>query len=324
MYRSSDTAAVLPEPAREKIKAGIMETRKKVEEMIDRHGQPFAFALYDVFFERGGVKDLLDFPDDKHGYLTRFLRTRPGMARVSWINDVLIEKDINHAAHSLLRLGLESETRLWSKRVQLSLSKLAFMAQGRRPSSAKTGLFTLEPAAHDAATKRDEDKIGLIDRQLGLMDIQTKLHRQVFKTIAVAIDETAELDLAMQVHGANLPKKHKVVKEIFEEGLEGLINHRALDPMTLVDLLTLITLTEDQAEAIPDRFYLALLAARHGLQGRELDIATRLIWRRCFIRNDWAKINDTNMRGDREVSSRLTETAMFRTCYACHQNGMFC
>jgi nuclear pore complex protein Nup133 len=309
-----------PTTSADAVKSLEVETaaeRKRIARMLDKHGQPFAFALYDVMLQKEGVQNVLDYPDDKHGYKTKFLRSKPELARVSWINDIDKERDIDHAAETLLTLGLDRETQVWSKKIELSLGKLALLAQAEKPPSAKTGLFSLEPAKGSSS---QEDRIELVDRQLGVIGIQGQLHSQVFHEAGAAIDETAELELAMAAHGANLPKKHKVIREIFEDGIKRLINHDVLEPMTLIDLLTLISLKSGQAEEMADPFYLALVAAKYALRGPELELATRLIWRRCFIRDDWAKINDTSMRGDREVTSRLTETAIFQACYACHEN----
>ncbi len=78
--------------------------------------KPFAFAVYDILLRDEGVKSVLDFPGDEDGYATQFLRTKPELAKISWINDVEREKDIDHAAETLVSLGLTREQQVWSKK----------------------------------------------------------------------------------------------------------------------------------------------------------------------------------------------------------------
>ncbi|KAI1045139.1 hypothetical protein LB505_013196 [Fusarium chuoi] len=79
-----------------------------------------------------------------------------------------------------------------------------------------------------------------------------------------------------------------------------LLKHEALDAMSLIDLLTLIYLKPESRAEIPNPFWLALLVAESSCHSDEVKEAKRMIWRRLFIRDDWAKINDTQLKDDQD------------------------
>jgi nuclear pore complex protein Nup133 len=81
--------------------------------------------------------------------------------------------------------------------------------------------------------------------------------------------------------------------------------------MTLIDLLTLASLKPEARDEIAHPFWLALKVADSSCHNDEKKEAKRLIWRRLFIRDDWAKINDTQLKDDREVVERLADTELY-------------
>jgi nuclear pore complex protein Nup133 len=293
----------------------IKSKEKDVERYCNKYGEVFAFEVYDRLLETDGVRAILDFAGDKHGFKTKFLRTKPELARISWINDIERENDIDHAAETLLDLGLSREQQVWNKKIELSLGKLALLAEAQ--SGPDDSIFAVARANGDA---RHDAQLDQIDRELGVIKIQDQLYSQVFPTVSLAVDETAELDLAMETHAKNIPKKQKALMQTFENGMRRLLKHEALDAMSLIDLLTLIWLKAQSRDEIPDPFYLALLVAENSLKGDEFKQARRLIWRRCYIRDDWSKINDTQLKDDPEVVERLSDTALFYMLVACYSN----
>ncbi|PKS07530.1 hypothetical protein jhhlp_006134 [Lomentospora prolificans] len=289
---------------------------KRLTGYFDKYGQDFAFAAYDILLEKNGVASVLDFDGDNHGYKTKYLRSNPELAKISWINDVEGEKDVSHAAETLLDLGLTKEELLWNKKVELSLGKLALMASdaslGREyaliPSDAKV---TPENALQEQFFK--------VDRELEVIKIQEALFQSIYPTVETAVDEAAEVELLMEVQAPDVPKKHKIFSHLLEAGIRRLIRHEALDPLTLIDVLTLARL-DDESEIGQDRFFLALSVAHYALVGEEYKQTRRLIWRRCFIRDDWTKINDTQRKADVEVADMISNTTLYRTYAACFGN----
>ncbi|OLN82205.1 Nucleoporin NUP133 [Colletotrichum chlorophyti] len=296
-------------------KAEVRE--KQIGEYFDKYGEAFAFPTYDILLDNSGVQTVLDFPHDKHGFRTKFLRQKPELAKISWINDIEEEHDIDHAAETLLDLGLTREQQVWNKKIELSLGKLALMAESEETPAS--GLFNFKRDNSDnKGTSGQEEKLGAIDNQLSLIRIQDQLYGQVFPSIQTAVDESAELQLAMQTHCVHLPKRQKALIQLFENSMKRLLKHEALDVMSLIDLLTLITLPVETAADILDPFYLALEAASFGLQGEELKTAKRLIWRRCFIRDDWSKLNDTQLKDDSVVEEKLANTSLYSALVCCY------
>ncbi|GKT90561.1 nuclear pore complex subunit NUP133 [Colletotrichum tofieldiae] len=313
--RSEATVSRSQADARELTKKAEAK-EKRIGEYFDKYGEAFAFPTYDILLDNAGVQAVLDFQYDNHGFRTKFLRQKPELAKISWINDIQGEDDMDHAAETLLDLGLTREQQVWNKKIELSLGKLALMAESQKPPPSD--LFGFKRAKTDAE-EVSEDKIEAIDNQLGLIRIQDELYAQIFPSIQTAVDESAELQLAMENHCVHLPKKQKALIQLFENSLRRLLRHEALDVMSLIDLLTLISLSPETAADIADPFYLALVAASYALQGEELKMAKRLIWRRCFIRDDWTKLNDTQLKDDSVVEEKLARTTLFSAFISCYQ-----
>ncbi|SPN97343.1 related to NUP133 Nuclear pore protein [Cephalotrichum gorgonifer] len=278
--------------------------KEKLKSYFAKYGQDFAFAAYDVMLAKDGVAGVLDYPGDDHGFKTKYLRSKPELAKISWINDVQQEKDISHAAGTLLDLGLWREQQAWSKKIELSLGKLALLASEDDVPSEPTR----------ASSERSGKQLDQINKELEVIRVQDMVFSEILQTVSTALDEAAELELAMEAHAPDVPKKHKVLQQVVENGMRLLLKHEALDPLTLIDILTLANLGDSYTGN--HRFFLALTVAHNGLRGQEYKAARRLIWRRCYIADDWATINDTQRRGDMEVAELIGNAVLFRTSVA--------
>ncbi|KAK4152117.1 Non-repetitive/WGA-negative nucleoporin C-terminal-domain-containing protein [Chaetomidium leptoderma] len=291
--------------------------KQKMGRLFDEYEESFAFRAYEVLLDSSGVQAVLDFPYDKNGYATKFLRTKPELAKISWINDIEREKDIDHAAETLLDLGLTREQQVWNKKIELSLGKLALLAD--------------EAEQGDSVGSESEGRNGVnlekIHHALELIKIQDALYSQILPTIQEGVDESAEVELAVKEHATLIPKRQKAFHQVFEDSISRLLRHEALQPHTLVDLLTLASLPSNHNDTIGDQFYLALKVAKYGLKGEERSDAERLIWRRCFTRDDWKRVNETNEKGDLDQLATVGETAAYHTLFAVvdeqHSNPKF-
>ena len=307
----------VPIDASDLILAKVDSLRSRLKGYFDRYGQDFAFAAYDTLLAKDGVMGVLDFDGDVHGYKTKYLRSKPELAKISWINDVEEEKDVSHAADTLLDLGLSKEQLLWNKKVELSLGKLALMAS----DSSLGREFALGPADTKSAPETvREEQLFKVDNELEIIKIQDALFREIYRTVQTAVDEAAEIELAMEAHAPEVPKKHKIFSQLLETGIRRLLRHETLDPLTLIDVLTLAKFNDQTPGVVDERFFLALSVAHHALVGEEYKQTRRLIWRRCFIRDDWSKINDTQRKPDIEVADIISNTTLFRTYAACFGN----
>lgn len=293
------------------------------ERCFREYGKRFGFATFDILLRLKGVEAVLDFMpelDKQYGYRTLYLRTKPELAKISWINEVERENDIDRAADTLISLGLTRENQVWSKKIELSLGKLALLAQSEETlEDDAPKLFAYSKRAN-ASHKQEErqNRLKAVGDELELIKIQDRLFQQVLPTVQNAIDEQAELQLAMEVHGAHVVKSgNKALRHIFENALIRLLKHEALDPLSLVDLLTLIAFPADAAPPQQEQFFLALRVAKAALRGEEQRDTQRLIWRRLYIRDDWAAINKgTSLRSDQAVQELVAGTVLFETCYA--------
>lgn len=276
-------------------------------------GSDFATAFYKYYVKRGELFAMLD--DDEHTqYLSSFLRSKQVFAKVAWINDVTRDKDFDHAAKSLLDLGLRREQHLWSKKVELSIGKLARLA-GKAYSEA-AGLIIPDGGITELME---------VKKQIALAHIQDRVFAHVQPSINNAIDESAELQLAMEVFGSNTLSGRPALSNLLTETMSALIGHQALTALQIVDLLTLMGSNKNPEEdGLIDgqEFYLALEALKSGpLDRNEQNLTERVIWRRCMIRDDWSEINDTASKDDDHVSRQLQRTALYSTLRACVKNS---
>ncbi|KPM46163.1 Nucleoporin [Neonectria ditissima] len=290
----------------------MREAKKtKVEDSFSNYGQPFAFPLYEFLLQKHDVEAVLEFDLDKFGFKTQFLRSKPELAKISWINDVQQEKDVGQSADTLVELALNKEQQVWNKKIELSLGKLALLA-AREEGAGNPGAFKV---VSDEA--RIEERLKKVDDELIAIKIQDQLYSQIFPSTYDAVDEAAALNFAMEAHSMNIPRRQKAQHQIFEDGMKRLLRHEALDAMTLIDLLTLVSLKPESRDEIAHPFWLALKVADSSCHSDEKKEAKRLIWRRLFIRDDWAKINDTQLKDDSEVVERLAETELFSMLADC-------
>ncbi|KAJ4302556.1 hypothetical protein N0V88_002706 [Collariella sp. IMI 366227] len=296
----SDTAA------QEKLALAKLK-KQKMGRLFDEYDETFAFRAYEVLLESSGVQAVLEFPFDRNGYATKFLRTKPELAKISWINDVEREKDIDHAAETLLDLGLTREQQVWNKKIELSLGKLALLAD--EAEHGATNSFTNNDGKNGASLEK-------VDHALEIIKIQDALYTQILPSFQDGLDEPAELEMAIKEHGVLIPKRQKALQTIFSDAMGRLLRHEALEPHTLIDLLTLAALGPGHYDAIGDQFYLALKVAQYGLKGEERTDAERMIWRRCLIRDDWKRVNETNNKGDLDQLATVGETAAYHTLFA--------
>ncbi|KAI1441690.1 Nup133 N terminal like-domain-containing protein [Annulohypoxylon stygium] len=311
-------AGLAPEKV-EKIESKLTSKEEQVREYFRIYGKDFAFPFYEYLFTTYGVDALLEYDGDKK-FKTMFLRTKPQLAKVSWINDIIGEEDIDHAANTLLDLGLAREQQVWNKKIELSLGKLARMAESSRPSSQAS--MSIQEASVSGTT--DDARVDAIDRELTIIGVQDDLYNtQICPVISVAL-EGEELSLVQETFALKIPKRFKILSQIFEDALRRLLDHEALDPLTLIDLLTLITLPPETREQMPDQFFQAILVAHNGLNGADRVQAERLIWRRCFLREDWMQLNNTSLKNDNDTVELLGQTDLFQfycILYANQQNA---
>lgn len=290
--------------------------RDRVQHCFAKFGAPWATAFFEEDINHRLMSDLLDGWPEQQEYLNTFLRDRKEYAKLSWINDITRETNFGQASETLLDLGLKRETDLWSKHVELSLGKLALLAG--RSYSQTNGILIPDGG---------KTELSAVHNQLGLIKIQETIFDFILPCVEPAIDEKAELQLALESYGnSNLVKQPKLLS-LLNEGMASLIKYEAMKALGLIDLLTLMGgngISEGLYYLRSQQFYLALKATRYGLADKEEKTLTqRIIWRRCMLRDNWAEINNTAQKDDQQVSEQVAATALYQTFRQCLKDCLF-
>ena len=278
--------------------------QERMSSYFHTYGDRWARALYSKKISKGLLADLLDDGPEEQVFLTHFLRSQPAYAKISWINEVVNERNYGEAARTLRNHALTSEMVLWNKKIELSLAKLAGMAVSEASGS------TQQPD--------ESHHIHRIDNELSLIAVQDRLYAHVLPTIQAAIDETAEVDLVMAEFAKHFVEGKPALRKVLEHGFTRLVHREVLSPAELVDVFTLMDeVTYDEEEFGGQEHLLALQALKlSGLAAREPELCTllkKIIWRRCMIKDDWEEINKTELKADTQVEVETGATALFRT-----------
>ncbi|ESZ92355.1 hypothetical protein SBOR_7265 [Sclerotinia borealis F-4128] len=293
---------------------------KALSDRMDKYfatfGASWATALYEYYISTGGLPEMLNEYQNQGAFLTAFLRDKPEYAKIGWIHEITRERDYDEAARMLLELGLDREQDVWSKQIELSIGKLSRMA-GRNYSQTN-GIII--PDGGEAELIR-------ANQELGLIKIQDLIYNYIHPSINTAIDDNAEVQLALEAHGNKSLKRQFSFMNLLENSMTHLVKHEAMDAFCLVDLLTLMGdnfRTMEQDDFSLGRFYWALEAIRLGASNKEEKLLMqRVIWRRCLLRDDWAAMNNTEAKDDQLVEDQLKTTALYWTLKACFKNRIF-
>jgi nuclear pore complex protein Nup133 len=301
---------------KQQLEAEDAAQRVRAKTYYRRFGRGWAVATYKHYIKAGTWSGLMDEDKENQHYLTNFLRSRPEFSKIAWINEVVEEKDFDRASQALLSEGINRERDNWAKKVELSIGKLARLA-GKKYSQSN-GLIIPDGG---------QLELKAANEQLELCKIEDQLLELVIPACTGAIDEKAELQLALEVLGNKNLAGTKVLSSLLEQNMSRLLKRQVLNAHSLIDLLTLIGRNdkpEEYDEIQGQEFYLALKTLKLG--GLDLDeqrLVERVIWRRCLIHDNWATLNDTAGKDDQEAQSLLERTALYSTLRACYKNRKF-
>lgn len=286
-----------------------IECQRKLKAMKDRirryfekYGDDWAVAFYSSHINENRAiqlfaKDYFDQPA-----LTKFLRADPSRAKLGWINEVFGEKNFNAAGAALIKVARHQESNSWCKKVELSLAKLALMCGD--------GNNTPRPDIEELKRKNQTE--------LRLVAIQEKVYSHFQDVIFGALDEGSAMELLIDTYGCHAVHDRPALQQVLRQGFEEIIGHRVMEPGLLIDVLTLMDQhpSEPGSDIAGQEFWLALQVL--DLCWRDMDKTTRestlkIIWKRCYIRDDWAAINNTTNKSDEQVEHELSNTALFWT-----------
>ncbi|EOD44293.1 putative nuclear pore complex subunit nup133 protein [Neofusicoccum parvum UCRNP2] len=292
---------------------------KKLEQRIrtyfEKFGQAWADALFGSHIHLHKSAMMLDKRSVGQELLTKFLRSQPAYAKLSWVNDVLGENDFAAASQALMHVGTKQETRDWSKKVEVSLAKLSLMAA--------------EADGKVDAIEQREARSDRCDSELRLLELQEKVHKHIKPTIDGALDDDSAIDLVMMDYGTLFVKNRPALQQLLKRGFEEIIAHRVLDAGLLIDVLTLMDHAQHESgpQDISGRQNFMALQALAASQSI-LDQATwegslKLAWKRAFLCDDWEAVNNTVQQADEQVQEALEGTLIFWTLKQGYQTGLW-
>ncbi|KAI2722616.1 hypothetical protein CBS147332_3545 [Penicillium roqueforti] len=297
------------------IDVSTTQTEIDADQLIAKYFDKFGDLWADAYFSRQiamGYPGTLFTMRKYQSAVTRFLRSNPAYSRLSWINDVIGENDYDTAAVSLENLAIGSEKDLWSHRVEISIAKLGKLATQEQMDSPVVASTLQEDL------KRLEDYVE-VD---GIQDI---LYQYVEPVLQGAIDEKAELELALGQYGEHIFEDRPSLHEILSDALSTLIDRQVVGADGLIDILTLMGPTQladdSESEIVRSEFHLALQVLDYGRYGQRdpayLMALQRLIWRRCLIKDDWVARGKAAEGPNGDAHNSVADTALYRSLTAC-------
>ena len=284
--------------------AKIELLRRRIDEYFKTYGAAWANAFFSRFIDNGRLWELLDEWTFQRPHLTSFLQSDPRYARLAWINEVGQEEDYSTAAYQLKVASKQEET-VWSKKIQLSMSKLATMAA---VSQGQTS---------DAEAKASMNKI---DRTVEELTAQERLQDLFAPTLSQALnDPIARTEIIMEHYGRSFVRKKPALRHTMQLSVTDIIAGKVLGVEEFIDTVSLIddNSLEPGSDFMVGRFLQALKLLRNANVGvgdiSRKDLQEKIIWRRCIIQDDWADINHTENLTEKEVKIKTATTALFRT-----------
>ncbi|KAF2809526.1 uncharacterized protein BDZ99DRAFT_520877 [Mytilinidion resinicola] len=276
----------------------MKKLQKRIAGYFTKYENDFAEAYYSnhiVNNEQSQVfsEDCLNQPA-----LTTFLRADPARARLGWINEVVGEKNYVGAATMLTEVGSIQESNNWCKKMELSLAKLALLCAKQKGVS--------NPQLEKLKVQNEAE--------LKLVAIQDKVYSHFYEIIMRALDEASAADLLMDDFGG-LVVEQPALQQLLKQSFEEIIAHRVVEPLLLIDTLTLISQNPrgGSDDIAGSEFFMALQVleiCRPDLTQAAYEDTRKLIWKRCFVRDNWEALNDTTDKGDAEISRDIISTAL--------------
>jgi nuclear pore complex protein Nup133 len=292
---------------------------KTIGRYFELYGQDFANTFYKAEIQDNQLAELLEQNYGKQRQLTEFLRSDPAYAKLSWINDATAENDLLHAGKSLMDVAQKQENNAWSKKMELSLAKLAII--GCQKPSTNGSLSRRDSRKDSPHEQLAEELLTRNTAERTLSQVQDRLYNNIRPVLLATIDEKAARSFLIENYGRGT-KNRTSLELLLEQGLEELMRHHVLAPDVLINILTLLAFVSSddlEIEISGRETFLALKVLDASNLCEEPSSAEYgrmlldLIWKRLFIRDDWKAVNVTEGKSDQDTEDTLKETALFQT-----------
>lgn len=272
----------------------------RVRRYFDKYGDEWADAYYSRHIAENNTARLFVTDKQYQPVLTRFLRAEPARARLAWINEVCGEQNFKAAGETLLQVAKHQETNAWCKKVELSLARLALFCETESAQEKKSW--------QEVAEK--------VNSELELTKMQEHIHGLLEPVVSGALDDESALELVMDEFGQGRLGERPALQQLLRQGFEDLINFRVLETPLLVDVLTLMEYDPyhyPDSELASNEFCYALQALADSWDSMDKsvrDSTLRLVWKRLYIQDNWAELNETSDLSDHQIETRLGSTML--------------
>jgi nuclear pore complex protein Nup133 len=294
--------------------------KERIARYFDQYGEKWAKAYFTKHIVENKSGQLLQKAAPYQKFLTDFLRSEPNHERLSWINEVIAEKDYEAAGLRLYTAAKGQETNAWCSKVELSLAKLAMLCKDEvKPDMPERQKLKSNDPQYLASKERNDQLRSLaykhINTGLDHAKIQDLVYERLVPAITTSLDDETTVENLMKEFGQGRLAERPALQSLLRQGFDDLVHHRLMDPCLMIDVLTLMTYDE-KAEPPADylhshefAFALRILA----LNWDQIQRTTRtglvgVIWKRLILKDDWARINDTKDISDQSLTDFLVGT----------------
>ncbi|KAL1296840.1 hypothetical protein AAFC00_004463 [Neodothiora populina] len=299
----------------------IKAKRDELETTIQRYfkdiGEGWANAFFDAHLHEHHSYGLLREAEKYQNDLTKYLRADPSRGRLGWIHDILREQDFTEASKALGELARGQESKLWNKKIELSLGKLSALAVKEEAKEKKSDSTTVK---HELARQESD---------LNIVSIQEEVKDSFEPILFAAVDTEAEVQLVSDAYALTLKRRLPSFHQSMEIAFEDMLKNIVLSAERLIDVLTLMDPHPPEtaeSELSDSQFYLALQvlsSSKKELPADQFDMLQKLIWKRCWLSDDWELINNTKRKSDKFVTERVRESMVCKTYALGLKNSLF-
>lgn len=310
--------ATLGDDGQAVLQQNIAALQANIGRYFQEYDEEWSVPFFDHGLSKSNAGSLFELAQ-KHwqAHLTRYLRGNPARAKLCWVNDINVDSNYDHAAQSL-KTAAAQEQSLWAQGVEYSMARLALLA-------------AQEEAVSEEAPPPTSPELLIIREQGNLVDL-------LRDSLATATDDQAVKQVIMEDYGRSVSSKTPTLREQLASGFNDLMSeHKALSLEDLIDVLTLMDHvhlpTEGESNETlfwsASEFCMALRILNAGsriYQPERISNLLHLVWKRCWLADDWAQINRTikseKLEGE-NLSIKIGGTKAFATICLGYQTGIF-